>query len=183
MSQFNNYVKIYFSFLQQYGYIYVRDDSEYSVSIEGKNNRIEVFFSILGYELTCQFVDNVKNNFTLQDALEYINMKECKGIYQISNKEEIEKGIIYLADVVKNLFDIIDISNSVNFQKIFQYRFDMHKELLKNYYFKVDMKMAEEYMKKGEFFKAQKLYEQHINCLTKVQMKKLEYIRKKYKKC
>ena len=84
--------------MQTYGYICTQVDKENSVSLVGKNNRIDIIFSAVGYELTCQFIDNDKNTFTLQDALRYVDIKEFNGLYQIPRKEEIEKGIIYLAD-------------------------------------------------------------------------------------
>ena len=178
MSQFYEFVRNHFAFLQRYGYTCSQENHENSVSIVGKNNRIDIIFSIVGYELTCEFVDDAKNTFTLQDALGYVEIKEFNGLYQIPRGEEIEKGIIYLADAIKSLFDKIDISNAVNFQKIAQYKLDMHKELLEDYYCKIDIKRAEESWKNGEYSKAQELYEKHISSLSKAQIKKLEYIRK-----
>ncbi len=178
MSQLFEFTKNHFSFLQKYGYICSQADDENSVSIVGKNNRIDINFSVVGYELTCQFTDDVKNTFTLQDALGYVDIKEFKGLYQIPRKEELEKGIIYLADAVKMLFNKIDISDTGNFPKIAQYRLDMHKELLEDYYYKIDIKRAEEHWKRGEYSKAQELYEKHIIRLSEAQIKKLEYIKK-----
>lgn len=178
MSQLYEFTKNHFAFLQRYGYICSQADNENSVSLVGKNNRIDINFSVVGYELTCQFTADVKNTFTLQDAIRYVDIKEFNGVYQIPRKEEIEKGIIYLADVVKRLFDKIDISDTLNFQKIAQYRLDMHKELLEDYYCKIDIKRAEECWKNGEYSKTQELYEKHISSLSKAQIKKLEYIRK-----
>lgn len=182
MNQFNEFVREHFSFLQQYGYICSKENSENIseniVSIIGKNNQIDIIFSAVGYELTCQFADNSKNTFTLQDGLGYVNIKEYKGLYQIASTKEMEKGIIYLADTVKILFDKINISDAANFQRIYQYRLDMHKELLEGYYFKADIKKAEECWKNGEYAVVQELFEKHINSLSKAQIKKLEYIKK-----
>lgn len=179
MCQYNELVRNHFAFLQKYGYTYSQENSENSVCFSGKNNRIAIIFSITEYELTCQFEDDAKNTFTLQDALEYMEMKEFKGLYQISGKEEIEKGILYLAAAVKTLFDQIDLSNTVNFQKIVHYRMDTHKQLLENYYGSIDIKRAEEYWKNREYAEAQRLYEKHINSLSKAQMKKLEICKEK----
>ena len=177
MKQFNEYVRNYFNFLQDYGYIDLCENLENNISFVGKNNRLDISFSVIGYELTCQFVDNDKNTFTLQDGLEYVKVKEIKGSYQIAHKEEIEKGIAYLAEAVKTLFFEINIADDANFKKIFQYRLDMNKELLEEYYFKTDIKKAEEYWKNREYAKAQKLFEKHIGILSKAQLRKLEYIR------
>lgn len=178
MSRFNEFASEYFSFLQHYGYVCSKENSGNIISFVGKNNRIDIIFSEIGYELTCQFVDSGKNTFTLQDGLEYVKMNEFKGLYQIANKKEIEKGIVYLADVVKILFDKINISDVTNFKRIYQYRLDMHKELLEDYYFKTDIKKAEECWKNGEHSKAQELFEKHIGSLSKTQIKKLEFIKK-----
>ncbi len=178
MTQFNELVREYFSFLLRYGYIYLEENYENIVSFVGKNNRIDIIFSAVGYELTCQFVDKDKNTFTLQDGLGYVNIKNFKGLYQIANTKDIEKGIAYLANTVKILFDKINISDTMNFKKIYQYRLDMHKELLENYYLKTDIKKAEEYWKKGEYIRAQELFEKHIKGLSNAQVKKLEYIKK-----
>lgn len=181
MSQLYEFTRTHFAFLQKYGYICSQADDENSVSFVGKNNRIDINFSVVGYELTCQFTDNVKNTFTLQDALGYVDIKEFKGAYQMPGKGEIEQGVIYLADVVKSLFGKIDISDIGNFQKIAQYRLDMHKVLLEDYYCKIDIKRAEEYWKNRKYSKAQELYQKHISRLSEAQTKKLEYIKKKYK--
>lgn len=178
MSQFDKLVRDYFIFLQKYGYICSEKNSANIVSFIGKNNRIDIIFSTIGYELVCQFADNDENIFTLQDGLEYVKVKEFKGLYQIESKREIEKGISYLADAVKTLFGKINMSDATNFQKIYQYRLDMHKELLEDYYLKIDIKRAEECWRNGEYAKAQKLFEKHISNLSKAQVKKLEYIKK-----
>lgn len=175
MKQFIEFVKEHFMVLQRYGYSRVNENAENSVSLVGENNQIDIIFSKVGYELTCQFVDAANNAFSLQDGLGYAEIKEFKGLYQIPNKAEIEKGVIYLADAVKSLFDKIDISDTTNFQRIYQYRLDMNKKLLKDYYFRIDMKKAEEYWKKGEYSKAQELYEKHLSSLSKAQKKRLEY--------
>jgi len=162
-----------------YGYICSQEDDENNVRLVGKNNRIDINYSVVEYELTCQFTDDAKNVFTLQDALVYADIKEFKGLYQIPQKEEMEKGIIYLADAVRALFNRIDISDMLNFQKIVQNRLNRHKELLEDYYCKIDIKRAEENFKNKEYSKARELYEKHISRLSEAQTKKLEYIRKK----
>lgn len=178
MRRFSKLVEKHFSFLGCYGYICVQDNSEESVCFAGENNQIDIIFSAIGYELTCQFVDSAKNSFSLQDGLGYVEIKEFKGLYQIPSKEEIEKGIIYLADAVKSLFDKIDISDTMNFQRIYHYRLDVQKKMLEEYYFTIDIKKAEEFWKKGDYSKTQQLYERHLGSLSKVQRKRLEYIRK-----
>lgn len=85
MRRFSELVKEHFMFLQRYEYIRVYENSEFSVSLVGKNNRIEFTFSTIGYELTCQFVDEAKNVFSLQDGLGYAGINEFKGLYHMRN--------------------------------------------------------------------------------------------------
>lgn len=105
-SRFYELTRNHFVFLQRYGYTCLQENYEGSVSFIGKSNQINIFFSIVEYELTCQFIDETGNFFTLQDALGYVEIREYKGLYQISRREEIEKGILYLADVIKSLLYI-----------------------------------------------------------------------------
>jgi len=71
---------------------------------------------------------------------------------------------------VENLFEKINISDARNFQKVTQYRINMRKQLLETYHRKNDIKRAEEYWKNKEYFKAQELYEKHVNSLSNVQI-------------
>lgn len=178
MSQFKEYARIYFDYLDQYGYIISEKSSVDIVSFVGKSNRIDITFSTVGYELTCHFVNNDNKSFSLQDALEYGSIRKFKGLYQIAVEEEVELGISYLAEAVRILFEKIDVSDSLNFQKIYQFRIDTHKSLLEKYYMEIDLKKAEDYWNKKKYIKAKELFEKHINCLSKVQLKKLEYIKK-----
>lgn len=178
MRQFNKLIETHFNFLEHYGYICTQEYSEENVRFIGESNQIDITFSTVGYELTCQFADVDKNTFSLQDGLDYVKIKEFKGVYQVPRKEEIERGIIYLADALNCFFEKICVLDTANFQKIYQYRLDMQKKLLKDYYFKIDMNKAEEYWRNGEYSKAKELYENHEGGLSKLQTKRLEYIRK-----
>lgn len=175
MSKFRESVKIYFDFLKQFGYVMTDDNNIDVISFRGKDNRIDITFSSVSYELTCDFVDENKS-FSLQDGLTFIAIEDYKGFYQMANKEEIEKGICYLAKTVKKLFERIDISDPLNFLKIYQYRIDTHKELLHKYYLENDLKKAEDYWKRKEYAKAKELFEKNIDYLSNSQIKKLEYI-------
>lgn len=181
IKMFNELVKKYFVFLEQYGYIYEEANSTNCMNFIGKNNDIIIIFSENEYELSCQFQNKENNIFTLQDALKYTDINEFKGLYQLPNKEEIEKGIIYLAEVLKILLVKIDISNNINFNKILQYKMDKCKTQLKDYYCKVDLNKAEEYWIQGDYLNAKSMYEKHINDLSKAQIKKLDYIKKRLK--
>lgn len=119
MDSFKQYVRNYFEFLYQFNYRILEESSDNIVSFQGESNRLDVEFSEIGYEITCQFIDEENKNFSLQDAILYMSIGEYKGLYQVSNRTEIKKGVIYLSKVIKILFDKIDVSNHLNFDKIF----------------------------------------------------------------
>lgn len=175
MNQFEKCVKIYFEFLNQFGYIIAQENAPNIIRFEGVHNQIYISFSETEYELACQFVDFENRDFSLQDGLNYESIKAFKGLYQISSKDKIEDGISYLATAVKTLFERIDISDYLNFQKIYQFRLDAHKELLQDYYLETDLKKAEYYWEKKEYAKVAELLQRHISHLTRAQRKKLEY--------
>lgn len=177
MSQFREHVKVYFSFLSQFGYFFSEESDSNAISFVGKNNVIYITFSTISYEVTCEFVDGDNKAFSLQDGLKYEYINKYSGMYQVSNRNELEKGIGYLAEAVKILFEKIDISDPLNFQKIYQFRVDTHKELLQQYYLETDLKKAENYWKKKEYEKAKELFEKNIDHLSNSQLKKLEIIR------
>ncbi len=175
MKQIRECAEKHFDFLKQFGYVILDDNDIDVISFRGKDNRIDITFSSVSYELTCNFVDENKS-FSLQDGLTFLAIEDYRGFYQLANKEEFEKGICYLAKAVENLFERIDISDSLNFLKIYQYSIDTHKELLQKYYLENDLKKAEDYWKKKEYAKAKELFEKNIDYLSNSQKKKLEYI-------
>lgn len=177
MNQLKECVIRHFIFLNQFGYNISEATTSDKISFIGKNNQIDVIFSTIGYELTCQFVDSDNHIFSLQDGLQYESIVEFKGLYQMASKDEIEKGVIYLAEAVELLLQRIDISDSSNFQKIYQYRVETRKKLLDEYYIETDLKKAEEYWKSKEYDKAKELFEKNIEKLSRSQLMKLEYIR------
>lgn len=178
MNRLKECVKNHFYFLNEFGYTISGESSTDIISFIGKNNQIDVIFSAVGYELTCQFASGDNQIFSLQDGLEYESIEGFKGLYQIANKDDIEKGIIYLAEAVKLLFERIDVSDPLNFQKIYQFGVETRKKLLEEYNLKIDLNMAEDYWKSKEYDKAKELFEKNIEKLSESQLKKLELIRK-----
>lgn len=176
MSQFRDYVINQFCYLEQWGYRVIGGEDANLVSYKGETSSIEITFSTIGYELTCQFIDNANHYFSLQDALEYETL-DYKGLYQIVSKKDMEKGISYLSCVVRTLLEKINISEPLNFQTIYQFRMDTHEKMLENYYLETDLKKAEIFWKKKEYTKAKELFEKDIEHLSLSQQKKLEYIK------
>lgn len=175
MSRVREFAEIYFNFLKQFGYKISDESADNVISFIGKNNRIDVLFSTSSYELTCQFVD-ADQSFSLQDGLMFGAIEGVRGLYQIANRGELEKGIAYLAEAVRILFEKIDVSNPMNFQKIYKFRVETHKDLLEKYYIETDLKKAEDYWRRKEYAKAKELFEKNSAHLSNVQHKKLEYI-------
>ena len=182
---YESLVKEYFSFLSDYGYNIDKekwDNSISSISYEGCENRIKIWFSKGSYEIGYEFEDFRGNTFSLSDALEYTLLTKYKGVYQIADKECIEKGIIYIANVVQLFLETYNVSNQIYFDQIYQYKIYMADTLLEKYYIENDLKKAEAYWKKKEYDKAKELFEKYLDNLSKTQLKKLEYI-KKVEKC
>lgn len=167
----------HFWFLNQFGYSVSEGSNADIISFIGRNNQLDVIFSLAEYELTCQFIDGDNQSFSLQEGLEYESIEDFKGLYQIASNDDIEKGIIYLAEAVKRLFERVDVSDPLNFQKIYQFGVETRKKLLEKYYSEIDLKKAEEYWKNKEYDKAKNLFEKNIKGLSESQLKKLEYMR------
>lgn len=178
MCDFYKFVVNYFTYFPQYGYILSNSNTDNKVVFKSKDNQIELFYSVAEYELSCQFTDNFNYTFSLQDALDYLDIRDYRGIYQINSKEELESGVLFLSNIIKDLLDKVDISNSLNFQRIAQYTINVRKEMLEEYYFKKDIDEAEEHWKNKEYNTAKELYEKHNNRLAISQIRKLEYINK-----
>ena len=167
-------------FLCNIGYEFSVNNTLNIVCYKGKINRIEIVYAEIQYEISCEFIDTEGKNFSLQDALKYIKEEGFKGLYQLNNKEDIEKAVIYIADVVKYLLSKIDFSEEKNFEDIYRYTKDMYIDHLKKYYVEIELKQAEEFWKKQEYNKAKILLEKNNKYLSQTQNKKLEYIKKHF---
>ena len=146
-----------------------------TINYISESNRIEVNFSINDYVVSCTITDN-KDSLSLQDLLDYLNITEYKGNYQISNKLELESGVQYVANV---LHKVISVSGEIDryiFRKIVDYRNSKMHDMLVQYYCDNEIRQAEECWKNGEYLKAKDLFERNYKNLTKSQKKKMEYI-------
>ena len=115
-------IEDHFCFLHSYGYRKNSSNSDFCFTYVCENNKIEIVYSVYSYELTCRFIDNTgERYFTLQEALEYNDVNCYKGEYQLSQKCEIKQGISYISKAVKAVFSIMDLSESVQFDSIFEY--------------------------------------------------------------
>lgn len=181
MYQLRELCDTYFSFLYQLGYMLSDDNGSDTVIFQGMSNQIEIVFSKAEYEITCMFLDNSNQCFSLQEGLNYAEISQFRGLFQIADLTELEKGIAYLAEVVKVLYEEIDVSVECNFQKIYDSSRKVQKAELETYYLKTDLRKAENYWKQKEYAKARELFEKHLDQLSQRQLKQLEYIGKNRK--
>ena len=164
-----------FDFLNRYGYHWVQENYENYIKYVGNNNIVIIMYSEYSKEIYCQFEDiKAQKSFSLQDALDYQRINDMKGIYQISKNEEIYKGLEYLANAIEKVYFLVDISNSVIFNKIYDYTVEKRNKALNDYYVKEELRKADDFWKKNSYLEAQKLYKKNIDHLSKVQLQKLK---------
>ena len=168
-----------FDFLERYGYRFIQENSGTCITYVGNNNRVIIIYSEYSKEIYCQFEDIKKlKSFSLQEALEYICISDLKGLYQISKNEDLYKGLLYISNVIEKVYLAADISNSVTFNKIYDYSAEKRNKALNNYYVEEELRKADSLFKKNNYLEAQRLYMKNISCLSKVQLKKLKILLK-----
>lgn len=164
-----------FDFLKRYGYHLIQEDSETCITYVGNNNRVIIIYSEYSKEIYCMFEDiRTLKSFSLQDALDYQCINNLKGLYQISKNEDLYKGLLYLSDVIEKVYLVVDISNNVSFNKIYDYTVKKRNKALEVYYAKEDLRKADSFWKNNNYIEAKRLYMKNIGYLSKVQSKKLE---------
>ncbi len=173
-------IEKHFAFLSAYDNYLFEEDSECCVRCVGTINSILFEFSQYSLEITCRLISNDTNSYAfLQEVLDYWNIEGYRGIYQLSKRQDIEKGLLYLAEVLRMLFEKKKLSNPTVFQELIKDIEYRRKELLDAYYVKEDLKLADSLLEKEEFEKAITLYRKHFDYLSEVQRKKLEIIEKR----
>lgn len=164
-----------FDFLKRYGYHLIQEDSENYITYAGNNNRVIIIYSEYSKEIYCQFEDNeTVKSFLLQDALEYQCINDLKGLYQISKNEDLYKGLIYISNVIEKVYLAVDISNSATFNKIYDFTVEKRNKALSDYYVKEELRKADSFFDKNDYYEAQRLYMKNMGCLSKVQLQKLK---------
>lgn len=164
-----------FDFLKQYGYHILNEDSETCITYVGTSNSVVIIYSEYSKEIYCQFEDiKTQNNFSLQDALDYQRITDLKGLYQISKKDDLYTGLRYISDVIKKVYLSVDISDSISFNKIFNYTLEKRNTALCDYYLKEELKRADTFFNEKKYYEAQKLYKKNELHLSQVQLKKLK---------
>lgn len=182
MSNLNRLCKSNFLFLEDIGYQLAETDND-NISIFRKEYfEIHILFDEVGYELSCSLVWGGNKYFTLQNLLDFIPRKGAVGSYQIGDKMQMEKGIKYLSDIIKNNIMYVDIQEEVKFDQIYNHLMDKQKESLKEYYFKTDMENAEQFWNSKQYGKVEALYEKYEQKLSLLQKQRLKYIKRGKKK-
>lgn len=169
-----DYGRKYFSFLHQYGYSLEESNHECVISFPGYSNTLRVWYDMIGCEITCSITDQENHTIRLQDALDYENLVDYRGIFQIARSEDLETAVSYLGTVLKILFERNNIADASNFGRIYEFKIRLHKQELQDYYVRVGKKKADDYWKQKEYSKAAEIYEQYIHDLSEVQMKRLK---------
>ncbi len=163
-----------FDFLNNYGYSLKTDNSKCFLSFEGKNNRIDIIYSEYEHEITCQFEDKEKTkSFSLQDVLNFLNINDSNGLYQISTQNDMEKGLIYVANTLEAVFSHLNVSKTDLFDLIYESTYEKRKKELAEYYVKEELRKADDYWEKKKYDKAYELYRKNIDSLSKSQFKKM----------
>ena len=167
----------YFEFLSVYGYRFVQDESDTNLIFSGQNNKVIIVFSEYAYEISCQFVDKqTQTGFSLQDALAYQGIDDLKGTYQIPDKNDLLKGLNYIAAVIQRVFSDLDISNLSVFEKVYNYTIEKRNQDLNEYYIKEELKKADTYWREKKYSEAIRLYQKNVEYLSRSQQKKSKYV-------
>lgn len=163
-----------FEFLTSYGYLPVQSNNDNCIIYEGENNKVIIEYTEYSLELSCQFEDKCsEKSFSLQDFIKYQCIEGCKGIYQLTNINDLNKGLIYIANIIKEMYLRLDISSILNFDSVYDYTLKKRKEALDEYYINLELKKADHYWKQKEFTEACKIYAKHKKQLSKSQNKRL----------
>ena len=169
-----------FNYLRTYDNYSFKEESDCCVRCVGTYYSIVFEFSQHYLEITCRFVSNDTNSFAfLQEILDCWGVTSYKGIYQLSKRQDLEKGLLYLSEVLKMLFEKKNLSNPTVFRKLIKDIELRRQELLDLYYVREDIKKADLFFDNTEFEKAVILYRKHFNHLSEVQRKKLSIIEKR----
>ncbi len=68
----------------------------------------------------------------------------------------------------------VDISNSATFNKIYDFTVEKRNKALSDYYVKEELRKADSFFDKNDYYEAQRLYMKNMGCLSKVQLQKLK---------
>ena len=162
--------------LEKMGFCLLRQ-GEHSIEYIKDRLIIEIFLDDYSYELSAFFaMKDISDKVYLQDALDYFNITEYRGTYQLSSLEKLPVGLDYMTDVIGKVTSYFVEKYEVVFLDIVTWHKATHKKFLEEYYFNTDMEKAERYWKEKEYGKAKELYEKNGSKLSKLQLKRLKYI-------
>lgn len=140
---------------------------------------ISVQLDDIGYQIDVLFISNAGDKLciTLQDLLDYFNISDVRGTYQIRDLSESEmyKGIEYLAMNTSVVMQLQEF-NSMLIECVHSFISIRRANMLKEYNYNVDMQAADIAWKNKSYGEAKFLYEKHIEYLSKTQASRLKYI-------
>lgn len=176
--EFRNICQQYFRYLLKDGYEMLLEREKNCVEYKRKNIKIQLFFERQGYEISMYFTHIDGKSIRAYDILTYVNMDPRRGEYQISQKEELEKGVCYLAETLRCVLKHVDVSDELAFQELYDFSLKNQHDMLEKYQIRQDIKKAEECWKRHEYKKSEQLFKSHFKELSLSQKKKLEYLEK-----
>ena len=129
------------------------------------------------YEISAYFAtENGLSKVSLQSTLEYFDIADFNGLYQLPSLDKMSLGLEYMRKPIQEIITRLGQSYESTMADIMTWCEDIRKKRLEEYYIETDMEQAEKYWKEKDYDKAKKLYLKNKEKLSDTQMKKLEYI-------
>ena len=129
------------------------------------------------YEISAYFaIENGSEKMSLQSALEYFNIAEFNGLYQLPSLDKMSLGLDYMLQPIQKIITCLGQSYDSAMTDIMTWYEETRKKRLEEYYFDTDMEQAEKYWKEKEYGRVKELYLKNKEKLSDTQMKKLNYI-------
>ena len=170
------YIDNEFKYLESYGYKMDDKCSRDKIVFVGKN-RIVLLYDSFGSELTCYFEDlKSEKSILLQDVIEYFGINGIKGFYQLGRNHNIKKAIKCIAETIKKVLDVTDISCEEVFCKLYDGIEKIRENKLNEYYISLALKQADAYWSEKKYELALELYTQNSMYLSKLQRLRKKYI-------
>ena len=145
---------------------YIKDKFIIGILVDNYSYEISAYF----------FLEDISDRVSLQSTLEYFDIVECRGVYQLPSLAEISVGLDYMTKVMERVLCCLEEPYSKALSDITVWYETTRTKRLEEYYFNTDMEMAEKYWKEKEYEKAKELYVKNKLKLSENQLKKLEYI-------
>ena len=162
--------------LEEMGF-HILKEEQYIVEYIKERLIVGIGLDDYSYEISAYFaVEGSADRVSLQSALDYFNITEFNGLYQLPSLDKISLGLDYMLEPIKEIVTRLGETYGSVMTDIMIWYEDTRKERLEEYYFETDMEQAEKYWKEKDYDKAKELYLKNKEKLSEIQMKKLDYI-------